>query len=56
MGGFDYARPVGADLNEWRENARTTALYQRGDMVLVWVNQADLDPLRDLTRPGAADD
>lgn len=46
--GFDYVLPEGASLEEWRENVLGTELYQRGDTVLVWVNEADLNPFRSL--------
>lgn len=46
--GFDYVIPQGSTYDEWREHVRQTALYQRGDTVLVWVNQADLSPFRAL--------
>lgn len=46
--GFDYVIPQGSTYDEWREHVRQTALYQRGDTVLVWVNQADLGPTRAL--------
>jgi hypothetical protein len=40
MGKFELA--AGETLEEIREQARTSPLYQRGDMVLVWVNEGDL--------------
>ena len=43
--GFRYELPVGDTFEEMRENVRKTDLYQRGDTVLVWVNEADLNPL-----------
>lgn len=39
---FLYAQPQGLSLGEWRENVRKTKIYQNGDTVLVWVNEADL--------------
>lgn len=44
--GFDYAIPKGSTLKEWRENVKKTSLHQQGDTVLVWVNEADLNPTR----------
>lgn len=40
-----YVKPEGDDIQQWRENARQTDLYQLGDMTLVWVNECDLDPI-----------
>ena len=40
---MDYERASGNTLEEMREKARSSPLYQRGDMTLVWVNEGDLD-------------
>ncbi|GEM_PF-2994357 len=50
--GFDYVRPQGETFEEWREHVRCTKLYQRGDAVLVWVNEAELSPIHNLTKQG----
>jgi hypothetical protein len=39
-----FEHPVGNGFDEWRENVRKTELYQRGDTVLIWVNEGDLYP------------
>ena len=39
-----FEHPEGANMDEWRENVRKTELYQRGDTVLVWVNEGDIYP------------
>lgn len=53
-----FARPVGRDIEEWRENVRKTDLYRRGDTILVWVNEGDtcLPPFKQaaLTAPPAS--
>lgn len=35
-------KAMGESIEEIRENAMTDPLYQRGDMILVWVNEGDL--------------
>lgn len=40
--GLQYEIPVGSTIGEMRENVRKTDLYQRGDTVLIWVNEGDL--------------
>ena len=42
VGPIAFETPVGDTFEEWRENVRKTKLYQRGDTVLVWVNEGDL--------------
>lgn len=37
-----YGLSVGETRQEMRDNVRETALYQSGDLQLVWVNQGDL--------------
>lgn len=37
-----FERPVGRGFKEWRKNVGKTALYRRGDTVLIWVNEGDL--------------
>lgn len=48
-----YARVNGFTIREMREDVRSTALYQLGDAVLVWVNEGDLYSSNhiDLTAP-----
>jgi hypothetical protein len=35
------SRPEGNTFDEWRENVRKTALYQKGDTILLWINEGD---------------
>ncbi len=37
-----WINPEGQTIEEMRNNLRGSDLYQRGDAVLVWVNQGDL--------------
>lgn len=51
-----WETPVGATFAEMQDNARKGELYKRGDMRLVWVNEADLHlPISPTTQGEAAD-
>lgn len=36
-----YVRATGTTWEQMRENVRKSSLYQRGDCILVWVNEGD---------------
>lgn len=39
---ISYHHAEGYTLDEMREHARKTDLYNRGDMILVWINEGDM--------------
>lgn len=43
----EYAPIRGSTMREIKFNTETSPLYNRGDMVLIWVNEADLIQMKE---------